>query len=170
MKFLKFYFSWLILSLLISGNTYSQQSKFKAIIMFNFTKYIEWPNITNNEFIISVLDNKELSDELRNIAKVKGVGTNKLIIKDILSIDEISHCQIIYIPQKKFKELANCIAKSGKQNVLIVTEMDNGCKNGAGINIISNEGKINFEINKNNITNRGLILSGHLLSLGKEVN
>lgn len=170
MKCLKFCFSWLILLLFISGSTYSQQSKFKAIIMYNFTKYIEWPNISNNEFIISVLDNEELSDELKNIAKVKGVGTNKLIIKDILSIDEVSHCQIVYIPQNKYKELANCIAKSGNQNVLIVTEMDNGCKNGAGINFITNEGKISFEINKNNITKRKLILSGQLLLLGKEVN
>ena len=164
MKFLKFYFNWLIVLVLLSGSTYSQQSKFKALILYNFTKYIEWPNIKANEFVISVLDNKELSEELRSIAKVKGVGANKLVIKDISNLDEAGNCQIVYIPQKRINDLVKCISKSHDQNVLIVTEVENGCQKGAGINIIAEGGKLNFEIKKDNITSKGLILSGHLVT------
>lgn len=170
MKHTKFYFIWLTVLLLLSGSSYSQQSKFKAIIVYNFTKYIEWPNISNNEFVISILDNKELSNELRTIAEKKKIGVNKLVIKDITQIEEINNCQIIYIPNRRIKDLTECLAKSQNQNVLIVTEFDNGCQKGAGINILSEGGSLSFEIKKNNITNKGLILSSYLVKMGKEIN
>ena len=170
MKYLKFCFSLLLVLFLMSGSTYSQQSKFKAIIIYNITKYIEWPNITNNEFIISVLDNKELSNELKTIAQKKGVGTDKLIIKDISKINETSNCQIVYIPKKRYNDLAQYIDKFKNKNTLIVTEINNGCQNGAGINIISDGGNINFEISRINITSKGLTLSSQLVSIGKEIN
>lgn len=170
MKHTKFYFIWLTVLLLLSGSTYSQQSKFKAIIVYNFTKYIEWPNITNNEFVISVLDNKELSKELKFIAEKKKIGVNKLIIKDISQIEEITDCQIVYIPNRRLKDLPKCLTKSQNQNVLIVTEFDNGCQKGAGINMLSDGGKLSFEIKKNNITSKGLTLSSYLVEMGKEIN
>ena len=170
MKHSKFYFIWLTVLLLLSGSTYSQQSKFKAIIVYNFTKYIEWPNITNNEFVITVLDNKELSKELKTIAEKKKIGVNKLIIKDITQAEEISNCQIVYIPNRRLKDLPKCLAKSQNQNVLIVTEFDNGCQKGAGINMLSDGGKLSFEIKKNNITSKGLTLSSYLVEMGKEIN
>lgn len=170
MKHSRFYFIWLTALLLLSGSTYSQQSKFKAIIVYNFTKYIEWPNITNNEFVISVLDNKELSSELKTIAEKKKIGVNKLIIKDITQIEEIGNCQIVYIPSRRLNDLPKCLTKSQNQNVLIITEIDNGCQKGAGINILSDGGKLNFEIKKNNITSKGLTLSSYLVEMGKEIN
>lgn len=169
MKKMRFIAFWLLTALLFSSNVYSQQSKFKALILYNITKYIEWPNIKNQEFIITVVNNKSLSNELRTIAKTKGIGNSKLVVKDVSDLNSVTDCQIIYVSSKNSEELKHCLEKSKNKNILVVTEMDNGCKQGAGINIISKSGRINFEVSRKNIVSKGLTLSSQLISLGIEI-
>lgn len=151
-------------------NSYGQEEKFKALFIYNFTKYIEWPNNNNNDFKIAVIGNNDLVNELNTIASQKKVGTSTINILAAKSSSDITNCQIIFISHNNFSELSKLINKAKSNNILIITESPNSCAQGAALNFVSKSGYLKFEISKSNIENDGLKVSLSLLNLGIVVN
>lgn len=143
----------------------AQDEKFKAIFIYNFTKYINWPVYQGN-FVISILGNGSIFNEIEEIATKKKVGASTIFIQKINSITEISTCHILYIASAKADFLAEALLLAKSRNILLITEKKDACKNGSGINFINREGKLSFEISKPNIEACGLSVSSDLLKLG----
>ena len=154
---------------LLSSNVFGQNERFKALFLYNFTKYVEWPSSQNKgNFTIGVLGNSDIIQNLNIIAKRKKVGSQKIIISEFKNINDLKSCHILYVTSGKSKDLKKILSKYG-ENTLIITESKGLAKKGAGINYFDNDGNLSFEINKKNITNKGLKLDESLISLGKEV-
>lgn len=163
----KFLFS-LLFSLILFGSCASikaQDERFKAIFIYNFTKYINWP-ANQGDFIINVLGNDRIIAEMSEIATKKMVGTSKIDIVKILSPSEIKHCQIVFISSSKMDMLSEVIQIARTKNILVITEKVNACKGGSCINFLSRDGKLTFEISKSNFETCGLQVSIDLLKLG----
>lgn len=159
------------LFLIFSFPAKGQDEKFKAIFIYNFTKYIEWPSkSTGGTFIICVLGSDAIIAELEGIAGKKMVGPMKIFVKKVNSPAEIGQCHIVYIPQSKSSQITQVVDKLKGQNVLIISDKQSGCSMGSGMNFINKSGKINFEVSKPNIEKEGLKVSSELLSLGISVN
>jgi YfiR/HmsC-like len=150
------------------SNVFAQSEKFQALFIYNFTKYIEWPTNGNQEFVIGVLGNDIITNELRNVAANKKVGNQNITVKTFSSKDELSSCNIIYIPSNKNNNLDEVLAKANN-NTLIVTDKKGAAKQGSAINFVIVDGKQKFEINSNNISKRGLKVDPNLLNLGINV-
>jgi YfiR/HmsC-like len=149
----------------------AQNEKFKALFMYNFTKYIEWPaNLRQGDFVIDVLGNPALALELQTIASKLKVGTQNIVIKAVSSIDEIDNCHVLYISSGKSGQLGNALAKLNGKNALIITDKEGLALQGAGINYIMDGDKLRYEINRGNIEKKGLVVSNSLLTLGVAVS
>jgi hypothetical protein len=151
-------------------NCFSQEEKFKALFIYNFTKYIEWPANTGNEFNIAVIGNTLLVNELTTIASKKTVGSNSIKVISVKSSAEIKDCQIIFISKNSMDELPKLIEQGKNNGTLIITEVPKSCSQGAGVNFVLNNGSIKFEISRTNIESSKLKVSQGLLKLGIEVN
>ncbi len=143
----------------------AQDERFKAIFIYNFTKYINWP-VNQGDFIISVLGNDRIITEMSEIATKKLVGTSKIEIAKIISPSEIKHCQIVFISSSKMDLLSEVIQIARKNNILVITEKVNACKGGSCINFLSRDGKLTFEFSRINFETCGLQVSNDLLKLG----
>lgn len=153
--------------LLLSTTVFSQESKFKALFMYNFTKYLEWPAAKQHgDFVIGVYGSSDITKELKIIAGKKKVGSQTITIKEINSSSSLSDCHIVFVPENqstKVKTIApNC---TGKGTVLI-TDKPGLAKNISGINYIIVNGKQSFEVNKSNLEKQGVKVNSQLLSLG----
>lgn len=160
--------SWMILIVLISfsSSVYCQSEKFKALFMYNFTKYLEWPpEKKSGDFIIGVYGNSPIIVELEQISQKKRVGSQKIVVKKISDATELLNCNIVYVPENrssKFTEVKdNC---SGK-GVVFITDKP-GLGSSSGINYVLVNGKQNFEISKGNLDAQGIKVNSALLSLG----
>lgn len=150
---------------------YSQNEKFKALFMYNFTKYIEWPSSQRSgDFIIGVLGSSILSDELKTIAGKQKVGSQNIVVKVFNTVENIENCHIIYIPPSKSSQLSSVLSKISGKNTLVITDKDGLANQGAGINYVLDGDKLKYEVSKNNIEKKGLIVSSSLLALGIVVN
>jgi len=147
----------------------AQDEKFKAIFIYNFTRYINWP-VKTDEFVVTILGNDPIKGEMESIAAKKMVGNEKIRVISINSISELGNCQIVYIARNKSDLLTQVALKAKEFNILIITDKSNACSLGAGINFVSSGGKLTFEISKQNIENCNLQINSALLSLGKLVN
>jgi hypothetical protein len=140
-------------------------------IIYHFTKYIEWPdNKKSGDFIIGVIGETPLIDDLQNLAKTKTANGHKIIIKEF-SANQISYnCNILFISEEESGCLKKVVAATAGSSILILTESKGLASKGSCINFIIVDGKLNLEINKNTIESQGLKIASELLSLGKIVS
>ena len=144
-------------------------AKIKAIYIYNFTKYIEWPdNYKQGNFVIGVMGNNlSLINELNKMAASKTVGAQKLEIKNITSADAV--CHIIYLLSTNSAQLAEVVDKIKNKSTLIITDRAGLATKGAGINFVIQENKQKIELNKSNIEKYKLKVASSLVELAIQV-
>ena len=165
MKKLRFILCLVGLSYFVLG--YGQNEKFKALFIFNFTNYIEWPGGTNGTFIITVVGESPIITELQAISKIKKVGNATIEVKKVNSVSEIGSSQIIFIPSSRKKALPDVTQAMAGKPILIISDNAQGK---FGINFIEIDSKQSFQISKANIEEHKLRVNSSLIALGTQVN
>jgi len=144
----------------------SQDYKFHSIFMYNFTKYIEWPDsYKSGDFVIGVLGDSPIVEHLKNMAQVKSVGAQKFTIKVFSSAADVSQCHILFIPEFNSGLLKDVRTKLKGSATLLITEQDGLATQGSAINFIIKEGKWKFELNKQVAESANLKISSELSRL-----
>ncbi|MES2139472.1 MAG: YfiR family protein [Bacteroidota bacterium] len=147
-------------------------AKIKAIYIYNFTKYIEWPdNYKEGNFVIGFLgSNFALLNKLSEMAETKKVGSQTIQIKNITSVDNADKFNIIYILSDNSAQLSEVVSKVKGKCTLIVTDKPGLAKQGSGINFVVVENKQKIELNKSNIEKYKLKIASTLVSMALPVN
>ena len=164
---------WTILGLFQGQAAWAQskveatETKIHSIFIYNFTKYINWPEEYNKgDFIIGVLGEADLTDELYKMAKVKNVGNRRMVIKKYAEVSKIeSRCHILFIPSGSSHLLSSALKKTKGQPTLVITHKDGLGRAGSLINFVSSNGKLRFEINLNALEKNGLKCAQQLKNL-----
>lgn len=161
----------ILIFLLLSNKIYGQEEKFKALFIYNFTKYIEWPaDMGGENFNIAIIGNLELAKQLTDISGKMKVGSKKMNVIICKSIDEIPVCQIVYFGASKTEEIATYSSKIKGNKVLIIGDKEKACQKGACINFSKKAGNLNYEISKANMDGNGLKYNSTLIALGSVVD
>ena len=148
--------------LLLSTTMFSQETKFKALFMYNFTKYLEWPDERlSGEFVMS-----DITQELEIIAGKKKVGSQAIVVKEINSLSEISSCHILYVPENKSSKIEEILSNCPGKGTVLITDKPGLGSTISCLNYVKVDGKLSFEINKTNLEKQGIIINSGFLSLG----
>jgi hypothetical protein len=146
----------------------AQNEKFKAMFIYNFIKYVEWPaGSSGSTFVITIVGDSPIKSELESIAGLKKVGTATLEIKKVNTVAEIGNSEIIYLPASKKKLLPDVVSKAHGKPILVVSDEASG---EFGINFIEMDGKLKFQVAKSRIEAHSLRVNSTLLSLGIPVD
>ena len=153
-----------------SKTTYNQEidtnAKIKAMFVYNFTKYIEWPqSYKQGNFIIGVLGNSPIFAELSNMANAKKAGAQSFEIKNFTSPASISKCHMLIIASDITTGFNDALSKLKDHNTLIITEKAGLTKQGSAINFVVQNNKQAFELNKANAEKYDLKVSSNLMAL-----
>ena len=145
------------------GNEY----QIKAMFVFNFIKYVEWPATNaNTEFTIGVIGESEITEPLQRIALQKKVGEKKIVVRR-LAVDDDAYCNIIIVSRSRSNKLDMLEKRYANKGVLVISDE---ATNPAAINLITIEGKVKFEINSAMAKNCGVKISSQLLTLAVAVH
>jgi hypothetical protein len=159
---------FLFLTLLVFFQSFAQEEKFKAVLLFNFTKYIEWsPADKQGYFIIAVVGSQEMTRHLEIIAEKMKVGNQPIMVRYYSSASEVEKCHMVYLASFKSSEFNTLIQKFPHNNMFFVTDKNGMIGQGSCINFYSKNGEVKFEISKENINKTGLKINPALLILGK---
>lgn len=138
----------------------------KAAFIYNFTRYVEWKNGSNdNEFIIGILGTSPIIDPLNEIVKTKTVDNKKISLKQFAKAADISFCHILFISQNAAASLDAILAKVINKGTLIVSEQDGYAEQGTAFNFVILNNKLKFEANVKALNTAGLTASSQLLKL-----
>jgi hypothetical protein len=144
-----------------------QNEKFKALFIYNFTNYIEWPGGSGPAFTIAVFGDSPIIGELQAISKIKKVGKSPIEVVRVNSPVEAGNAQILFIPAAKKKSLPDVAKALSGKPILIISDNAQG---EFGINFIEVDQKQSFQISKLNMELRKLKVNSSLIALGIPVN
>jgi hypothetical protein len=151
--------------------TFAQsQEKIYSNLILSFSRGIQWPGNSSDKFVIGVFEYPPLVTELNAISAAIKIGTKKVEIQELNTLDEISQCNILFIPAYKAKSLNGVLNKVGTNPTLIITNKIDLAKKGSGVNFLLVDGKLKYEINCKSIENRGMKISASIKSMGIVVN
>lgn len=156
-----------------SLNYYDINAKMKGLFIYNFTRYIKWPeHMKSGDFVIGILGEYEsLLHELTILSQTKTAGDQNFVIEIYDNADQIKKSHIIFIVPENNDQLAQVIQKmeENNYNTLILTDSEGLAIKGAAINFYYSDSKQRMEINPENVTKYGLIMSKQLMTLARIV-
>jgi len=149
----------------ISVKIQAQDAKFQALIIYNFTKLIDWPNKTGN-FTVKVLGNSELAKELKDFTTDRRAGGKQPFDIQKVEGNNIDNCQILVVGLSDCPNIEQIVEKNGNSPCLIITEKSDLTAKGAGISFVKQEGTWKFQFKEDNIKKNGLKVSLDFKELG----
>jgi hypothetical protein len=165
---------YLSVFLLLAIQCYGQQFtdyKVNANIVYRFTKYVEWPpNKQTGDFIIGIVGDSPIYDELKSLTLNKSVGNQNILIKQFSANASIYNCNMLFISEEESGSLKRIVLLTNDKPILLITENTGLAKKGSCINFALVADRLKLEINKNNVISRNLNIASELLKLATIVN
>ena len=149
--------------------SFAQEYKYHPIFIYNFSKYIEWPAVDTDEFVITVVGNDMAFREMLDIVeKKKTIKNRKLVVKKSRNIQDAQSSDVLFVT--KYEKLSpEAIKAKQAQGTLIITEHKGMAASASHINfILTDDSKIGFELNSALAEASGLKVSNSLAGLAKK--
>ncbi len=87
-------------------NATGNLSSMQATYIYNFLRLVSWPETGDGEnFIIGVMGDDETFQQLVNLTANRKIGTKKLIVKKILTVEEAAPCQLVFVSTNKSNKI-----------------------------------------------------------------
>lgn len=153
------------------GQQQVEAAALKSAWLEHFTKFIEWPNITDTttHFIITVMGQDDFDGYLDKIYAQRKIKNRPVKIEYIDTPDEIGDCHILFISRNMKKELSAIVEIASKKPILTVGDESGFAEQGVMINFYKENNRLSFEINISNTQSSELDMSFRLLELAKIV-
>ena|SRR5258706_4827652 len=143
----------------------------KAAVIFNFTKFIEWPDSAfagpDTPYKIGVIGENPFEDELEKVVRDKKLGGRAFIVKQIKAVADVKTCHMLFISQSERKRLQEILKAAERGSVLTISELDRFMQSGGMIHFVMEGNKVRFEINDDAAKKAGLRISSKLLNLAR---
>ena len=151
----------------LHGLCNAQDDKFKALFIYKFTQYMEWPTSKQTgDFKIGVLGGSPITNELKAFTAKRSVGQQKIVVEEIMSIEDCPKYHIVFVPTKASSNVGEITKNVANKGVLVVTDKQGMAASMSGINFTKVDGQQTFEICVKHMRDHGVTATKSLLSLG----
>ena len=146
------------------------EQQVKAGFVFNFVRFIEWPEAamtTDQHLKLCLLGRSDVEREMENMMRGKVANGHAIDVSYIRGADEAQGCQVVFIDASERRKL-----KAGLPAVpgaLVIGDFDGFARQGGTINFVMQDNKITFDINVAMAQRAGLKVSSRLLAVAHAV-
>lgn len=154
------------LSFSVLGQEEKPMHEIHSAMLFNFMKYIQWPNeAESGDFIMGIFGEDDVLNTMKTRYEGKLKGAKKYVIKKITSAAEAATCHVVYLGKFKNKEFENIKTAVAGKSILTITDSSNLGQKGSCINFKVIDGKLKFELNNASLNAASLKVSSQLTSM-----
>jgi hypothetical protein len=160
--------SSILFALVLSIGAFAQERpthEIHAAMLFNFIKYVQWPDDAGGEFVVGVIGEDDVFSTLKTWYDGKPKGNKKYVIKKLSSGTDAASCHVVYVGKSKSKEFENVKNTITGKPVLTVTDGNGLGQKGSCINFKVIDGKLKWELNQSTFSNSNLKVSNQLSSM-----
>lgn len=151
----------------------SIEYKVKAAYLYNFTKFVTWPEqafnfLPETPLNICILGEDPFGHSI-DLLNNKTARGREVVVTYLQQFDESSVCHVMFISRSEKDRAEEIIASIGDRPVLTVSDIDGFAMKGGCIRLDIVEGKVRFNINIRAARSAHLQMSAKLLELARVV-
>ncbi|MCW8930068.1 MAG: YfiR family protein [Gammaproteobacteria bacterium] len=155
-------------------NILAKEYFLKAAFLYNFARLVEWPTNTSKQDSDPVrlcFIGQDPFDNALHTIQNKKVSGRPLIIQRFIDLKDAPKCHILFISRSEESQLATILNFTQQYPILTISEIPNFAEENGHIRFfLSNNEKLNLEVNLESVKNSGLIISSRILTLAKIVS
>jgi hypothetical protein len=155
-----------------AGPEAAEEYTVKAAYLYNFAKFVEWPQQTfatpTAPIILCILGRDPFGDSLDKIAE-KTVGERPVAIRRLAQVEETNGCHVLFVSRSESTRLQSILNGLAPAPILTVSDIPGFADAGGMIGLINVGQRIRFEINLRAATRAQLKISSQLLKLARVI-
>lgn len=147
-----------------------EEYEIKAAFIYNMLQFVEWPagELSAHENMAVCIYGKNPFGASLDSIESKKVWGKSLLLRKIGNLQQIRHCQIIFISSSEKNVLPVILNTTRGLPILTIGDTEGFSEQGVIINFfMADNNKVRFEINKEALRMAGLKISSHLLKLSR---
>jgi len=166
---------WLVLSTSPKAlsNTGSVEYQVKLAVLYNFTKFVEWPpeSFRNPDapLAICIVGHDPFSPDLEGDLRSRTAAGHPVDVRTLRPTDTLSVCHIVFIPVTEKGQADKIVKGLEGSSTLTVGESEGFALQGGIINLTVEENTLHFEVNQVAAERARLKISSKLLRMAKIV-
>jgi hypothetical protein len=141
----------------------------KAAFLFNFSKFVEWPEGTfagaADRITICILGQDPFGTLLEDAVRDKRVNGREISIQKTASVSRVAGCHVVFIASSEQDRLDEILGRLVDRPLLTVSDAESGAERGAIIGLTVDDKRVRFEVNLNAARRARLKLSSQLLKV-----
>jgi hypothetical protein len=145
----------------------------KAAFLYNFAKFVEWPEATwasaTDSFVICIIGNDPFGPDIQNEWRTQTVQEHKILIQHIPSVEEARACQILFVAASEQSRAETILQQLKHPPILTVGDDARFVSKGGMISFVLEKRRVRFHVNTVAAEAAGLKISSQLLKLAKTV-
>jgi YfiR/HmsC-like len=167
-----FVITLVLISLPVNADEVSREYRIKAAFIYNFTKFVLWPQqdsySDSESFKVCILGDDRLTAAASSI-QGKSVHGKVLQIKSITNAGENGPCEIMFLAISNTEQLQQVLDSIKGASILSVGDNSDFVDNGGIIGLFVENNKVKFNINQLAAGDNGLKINSRLLELANRV-
>lgn len=165
---------WLaVLSVTSSGATAPSEYRVKAVFLFNFARFVDWPAVTfvsaSAPFALCVYGDDPFGPDLDAVVNGESIAGRPMVVRRLHEPQDVSGCQIVFIADSADRELESVLAALGHRATLTVSDLEGAAQRGAMIRMMTVGGHVRLRINIDAVRAAHLTMSSNLLRAAEVV-
>ena len=161
-------FAAMVLSVSASASLATDESSLKAAYLYNFTKFIRWPDEQRANLTLCSMGDEELAKALDSLVG-KPVRNMQIRVRQVVNVQDTVQCDLVFIPAGQPHLIERvCQAVSGHP-ILTVSESADMLPKGVMLALIQKDNRMGFEIDLVATRSHGFEVSAKLLQLARKV-
>ncbi|MDD2563894.1 MAG: YfiR family protein [Salinivirgaceae bacterium] len=153
--------------MLPDNNNPIDETSLKVAYIERFTRFVEWPQDSSNEFIIQIIGDTELYDAMQAKFKTHSIKNKKTSVINSSEIDENNLPQLLIIGN--INKIENYILKTANKPILTISNETSMCEKGVMINLFIHEKRLRFEVNEQALRNSKLYVNYRLMQMAMRI-
>jgi hypothetical protein len=150
----------------------AEENEIKAAFIYNFLKFVEWPNESFSEndskLKICVIEECDLGEKV-TLINGRMAAQRLIVVQQIQNKSSINECNVLVICSEDEEVVKTHLQRVINRPILTIGVCKNFARLGGMIGLFTISGKVRFSINLKEADASGLKISSQLLKLAVEV-
>ena len=147
--------------------------KVKAGFVFNFFKFVQWPESSfttpTSPFVLGIFSSDPSLSALEQVLRGKQVNGRPVLVKPLSNVEEGQACHLVFLSRAEKRRVSEMLNTVKHLPVVTVSEIEGFAQDGGIVNFVLRDGSVRLEINLEAAERVGLKISAKLSSVGSLV-
>jgi hypothetical protein len=148
------------------------EADLKAAVLYNFTKYVEWPaeafGSADAPLVVGVYGDESFTKTLRTLLADKTAHKRPFTVRRLTSNTDAKSCHILFFQANESRRLGGQLYDTIKRSpILTVGESEEFMEQGGMVHLYTEDKQMRFEVHPPTAENAKLTVSSRLLRLAK---